>query len=132
MVQIPTQTSSRAIFDKFSPVKDDEWLASLAESVENPIVQGISMPSFPAPETQSAIHGHSGIHSLRETYRFYSEIKAYARFAGRPMTPERTLLDFGSGWGRIARFFMKDILPENLFGAEPHPERVVIARACNP
>jgi SAM-dependent methyltransferase len=89
------------------------------------------MPTFPPEEMQRLIHGHAGVHSIR-AFKFYVEIRNYALFCERPLAAFRTLMDFGCGWGRILRPFMKDLPGSQLFGCEPDSLRIVTARQCNP
>ncbi|MBP8250980.1 MAG: class I SAM-dependent methyltransferase, partial [Herpetosiphon sp.] len=44
---------------------------------------------------------------------------------------ERVVLDYGCGWGRIIRFFLKDIDPNNLHGIDCMPEVIELCRATN-
>ncbi|MBE7219843.1 MAG: class I SAM-dependent methyltransferase, partial [Caulobacteraceae bacterium] len=87
---------------------------------------------FPDEALQREIHGHAGEVSLHEAHAFFREVKAYCAWAGRPLAPHRTMLDFGCGWGRMLRLFMKDIEPANLFGADSTSRFLVEARRCNP
>jgi hypothetical protein len=65
---------------------------------------------------------------LREGFQFYRFIKWHCRDLGRPITPDHRLLDFGCGWGRFIRFFLKDVLAEGLVGVDVDPEVVRICR----
>ncbi|MCQ8241793.1 class I SAM-dependent methyltransferase [Rhizosaccharibacter radicis] len=111
---------------------DESWLDILVSSLRIGEIDGVSMPGFPAEELQREIHGHSGEVSLHEAHAFFREVKSYAAFAGRPIAPHRTLLDFGCGWGRMLRLFMKDIEPARLFGADSTSRFLQEARRCNP
>src|SRR5262249_4106197 len=42
------------------------------------------------------------------------------------------ILDFGCGWGRILRFFLKDLEPTRLWGADPVEEMIDFCRTSNP
>jgi len=48
----------------------------------------------------------------------------YEQTRGRALTPETHVLDFGCGWGRIIRFFLKDIDPARLHGTDVFEEMV--------
>ena len=123
---------SDAVFKKFRWTTDADWMPILARSVKEGEIDGIRMPTFPDEETQTLMHGDANEQSLRGAFNFYGEIKAYAGVCERTVEPHRRLLDFGCGWGRMVRPFMKDIHARNLFGAEPHHERIVLARRHNP
>ncbi len=109
-------------------LSDEDWAAVL----RHPELSDIGAPTFPAAEFQIGIHGHAGEHSINEATKFYREAASYANFCQTPLRSDRALLDFGCGWGRILRPFMRDIKPSNIFGAEPGGERVVVARSHNP
>lgn len=120
------------LFERFRSFSDEDWLKVLVASLQVPAIDGIRMPGFPPEALQREIHGHSGEVSLHEAYMFFREIKAYARYAGHPLSADMKLLDFGCGWGRILRLFMKDIRPENLFGLDATSRFLMEARLCNP
>jgi ubiquinone/menaquinone biosynthesis C-methylase UbiE len=111
---------------------DHDWHKLLLDSVENNVINNIVMPSFPPDEMQIGIHGHSGKTSLGEAIKYYNEVVKYTLFADHKIREDRVLLDFGTGWGRILRPWMRDIAPQNIYGADPHPVRIVAARSCNP
>ncbi|NVN43660.1 class I SAM-dependent methyltransferase [Asaia siamensis] len=120
------------LYEKFRHCSDEAWLHILVASLQLPEIEGVRMPAFPDPSFQSEIHGHSGEVSLHEASMFFREIKAYCRYVGRPLSAETRVLDFGCGWGRILRLFMKDIRPENLFGIDSTSRFLMEARRCNP
>ena len=120
------------LFRTFRDRSDESWLDILLSSLRVPDIEGVPMPGFPAEELQREIHGHAGEVSLHEAHVFFREIKAYCAYAGRPIAPHRTLLDFGCGWGRMLRLFMKDIEPANLFGTDSTSRFLMEARRCNP
>ncbi|EHH69437.1 class I SAM-dependent methyltransferase [Gluconobacter morbifer] len=124
--------STSAVFETFNGLSDEEWLHVLVSSLKVPEIQRVPMPGFPPEGLQREIHGHQGEVSIHEAHVFYREIKSYCAYAGRPVRPETVLMDFGCGWGRIVRLFMKDILPENLYGVEATDRFLMAARRANP
>ncbi len=48
-----------------------------------------------------------------------------------PLTPDVRVLDFGCGWGRIARYFLRDLGPDDLIGIDVNPAAVGAARNTN-
>lgn len=121
-----------SVFDTFRDRSDDEWLSVLVSSLKVGEISGARMPVFPPEELQYEIHGHSGEVSLHEAHVFYREVKAYCAYAGRPIQPENHILDFGCGWGRVTRLFMKDVRPDNLYGVDSTSRFLLEARRCNP
>ena len=128
----PPLTGPDALHAIFHDRSDQAWLDILLASLRVPEIDGVQMPSFPDEQLQREIHGHAGEVSLHEAHTFFREVKAYAAYAGRPVAPHRTMLDFGCGWGRVLRLFMKDIHPQNLFGADSTSRFLLDARRCNP
>ena len=125
-------SGAETLFRTFRDRSDESWLDILLSSLRVPDIEGVPMPGFPAEALQREIHGHAGEVSLHEAHAFFREVKAYCAYAGRPIAPQRTLLDFGCGWGRMLRLFMKDIEPANLYGADSTSRFLMEARRCNP
>lgn len=123
---------AEALFRTFRNRSDEAWLDILLSSLRVPGIDGVPMPGFPSDDLQREIHGHAGEVSLHEAHVFFREVKSYCAYAGRPIAPHRTLLDFGCGWGRMLRLFMKDIEPANLFGTDSTSRFLMEARRCNP
>ncbi len=127
-----TQQEINCVYNKFHNLNDEEWLDVLKQSINKQTIDEVNMPSFPPVEMQQLIHSHSDESALQAAFKFFQEIKNYAQYCGKTVTASRTLLDFGCGWGRVARLFMKDLPAENIFGAEPTEDRLMMAKALNP
>lgn len=112
------------VLQAFSHLTDPQWLEVLIQSLKTPVVQGVELPGFPPEGYQRESVGSSGEQTLQEAYNFYCEVKRQAAALGMNLTPESRVLDFGCGWGRIIRFFLKDVKPENLFGVDVDPEMI--------
>ena len=120
---VPAWTSFR---DTFGGLPDVDWREALLESTQTEIIRGLSFPRFPSEETQSRIHGNSGRTAMLEALSFYEYGRRFLALQ------EGKSLDFGSGWGRIIRPFMKECDLRDLFGFEPNLELCVQARSLNP
>jgi glycosyltransferase involved in cell wall biosynthesis/SAM-dependent methyltransferase len=109
-------------------LNDEEWLEVLIRSINEPVVHGMELPRFPPDELQRQFGGSAGEHTLREAFNFYRVIKCYASRLGRPLTYDSRILDFGCGWGRISRFFLKEVGADNLYGIDVDPSVIEICK----
>lgn len=129
------------VFQKFSHLTDQQWLDVLIKGIKQPIVDDIELPGVPSDEIQSTYTGSSGEPTLREAFDFYCRVKRYAANQGVKLTHNTRILDFGCGWGRIIRFFLKDVSADNLYGIDVDPKMIEICQkvvkygnycVCNP
>jgi len=118
--------------DAFARLTDDEWLAVLIRSVKEPIVDGVPMPRFPDDTLQANTVGYAGEMALREVFPLFVLVQKYARQVGRPLGPDTRLLDFGCGWGRSTRLFLKQIKAANIQGIDVDPMFVDVCRSTIP
>lgn len=85
------------------------------------------LPEMPEVAIQEQFTGSSGDATLREGFNAYRIFKScYEKHVG-PLSSCRAVLDFGCGWGRIIRFFLKDVQAKKLLGID-HSEEII--RAC--
>ncbi|MEG4441140.1 class I SAM-dependent methyltransferase [Microcoleus sp. AT9_B5] len=120
------QKQNDSILKYASHLSAQEWFEAIVKSVEHPFVDGIELPGFPPDEIQRNTVGSSGKLALGEGFNFYSEIKRYAATLGRPLTRDSHILDFGCGWGRMIRFFLKEVVADNLYGIDVDPAMIDI------
>lgn len=108
-------------------ISQEEWFARVVASLSDRSVrspQGDLMPGFPSEERQTNTTSISGERALKQAHAFYSDICGVIEPIGLGLPPDATVLDFGSCWGRITRFFMRDVSLENLYGIDVVPEFV--------
>jgi ubiquinone/menaquinone biosynthesis C-methylase UbiE len=117
---------------QFSKLSDEAWMNVLVRSINEPVVDGIKMPAFPDEMLQRNSVGSAGEHALHEAFLFYTLVKRYAKQVGRPLDTKTRLLDFGCGWGRMLRTFLKDCQAANLHGADVDPMFVDLCRSTFP
>lgn len=112
---------------KFGGVSDKEWFELMKRSVDDRDIDGIQFPGFPEEAIQAQFVGSHGKVALNEAFNFYTEVKDYCNALGVTLVPESKVLDFGVGWGRILRFFLKDVSMGNLYGVDVDP---TIIKVC--
>lgn len=103
---------------------DNEWFSAISDSYTNPPVStcGVTLPGFPPDEIQKRTTGQSGVPTLKEAFVFYQDCYRTFKELALPFKDNSLLLDFGCGWGRISRFFLRDIPIRNLYGIDVMPE----------
>jgi len=102
-----------------------DWLKSLEDSINNDnhvmSPHGDKLPGFPSSEWQIHTVGLSGAEAINEAYKFMETCVYYFKQSPIWGDPEKRLLDFGTGWGRIARCFLRDFKGKNITGSDINP-----------
>jgi len=121
----------------------DEWFKKICNSYLNPpvFIDGKQLPSFPSDTIQANTTGQAGVNTLKEAFIFYQDCIETFKALGIPIKPQHNLLDFGIGWGRIARFFLRELPLDHIYGVDVTKEFVQICKqtfhsenffTCNP
>lgn len=110
--------SSADVHATLSSLSLAEWLEVLLASVDDRQYRGIVLPGFPPESFQRTSIGSSGRDALREAFAFYTSVTRHLEQFAHPLGPDSRVLDFGCGWGRILRCYLRDVLPENLYGVD--------------
>lgn len=76
------------------------------------------MPGFPTAEMQSSFVGQSNEDTINEAWRFYSLMSEQWVKEGLRVGRRSHVLDFGCGWGRFARMFLRDVPASHIFCAD--------------
>jgi len=112
-------------------ITDKDWFAAISQSVTtaNMEIDGIKLPGFPESHiVDLTITNGTSDRMLREASMLYSHVRDTAKLYGAPLERSSKILDFGCAWGRIARYFLRDIALENLYGVDVVPELVAACR----
>jgi SAM-dependent methyltransferase len=107
--------------------------ASVLWTIPNPAYPRISalLPSMVSDEIQKAWTGASGDILIRGTSAFVRAVVAqYVRLTGR-ILGEGRVLDFGCGYGRIARLMYYFSDPNQVFGVDPWDKSIALCRGHN-
>ena len=108
----------------------DEWFDAVCRSYSNPPVffNGQELPGFPPDIIQTNTTGQAGPATLREAFIFYQDCLNTFDRLGAPIQRDHRLLDFGVGWGRIARFFLRELPLNSIYGIDVTEDFVTICR----
>ena len=120
-----------SIQKKYHTLSDSEWLSLLKKSIYNN--QDQAFPPFIDKHLQEQFGGSSNENTLNEANEMYIYIKNLCKkFTYDSFSIDTKILDFGIGWGRILRFFLKDIKIDNLFGCDVDPDMIKFCRQYYP
>jgi len=87
------------------------------------------LPRMASAEVQTEWTGNHGIPLLRQSCNFVrSAAYNFARLAGRPLD-NAAILDYGCGYGRLARLMYYFTDPDKLFGIDPWDRSIEICHA---
>ena len=108
-----------------------EWYEMVCRSIDDRTLKlsGVPLPGFPDREVQINTTGQAGRDTLCEAFIFYKDCMSRFTMSMNIKNKNKTLMDFGVGWGRILRFFMKEFLPDNLYGVDINEELLQICES---
>lgn len=106
------------------------WRDRLLASVNEPVQHGRRYPGFPDEGTQKAFVGSAYADALGEGFRFYSFTRRYIDEQRMGLKGGR-YLDFGAGWGRIGRFFLRDFERGDMAGVDVDPGMVAFCQGAD-
>jgi SAM-dependent methyltransferase len=111
-------------------LSQDEWFEKVCLSYSHPpvAVGGMQLPGFPPDQIQINTTGAAGPGTLKEAFVFYQDCVQTFQSLETPLRQDSRLLDFGVGWGRIARFFLRDIPLQNIHGLDVTEEFIAMCK----
>lgn len=111
---------------------DDEfwfWMNTIGYR-ENDLIKKTLSP-LPDDKIQIRLTGVAGDTSLRHAFNQYIIIKELLGRSGKSISDFDNILDFGCGYGRLLRFFVKDAQDNSLYGTDISEELVQWSRENN-
>jgi SAM-dependent methyltransferase len=123
--------ANRSPNELLSDISDDLWLWLCTEGYRrSPSLRSL-LPGIPDETVQVTYTGGTGDVVLRDGWAAYKLFKMlHERHVGS-IADCRKILDFGCGWGRIIRFFLKDVTATKLWGADPMDEMISLCKQQN-
>ena len=114
---------SSSLLDIFADL-DDNDLWTMLISGRYSLYPNIKarLPKIADAETQNNYNSQNGWDLLnRARLSFEKIIKLNKDYGTNPAIKDNKILDFGVGWGRIIRFFLKEVPQDQLFGCDTSP-----------
>lgn len=108
----------KTLHDVFAGMDDDFWFWLFTDGYDNYEIVRQVLPGMPDKKTQDNFTGRSGHSALSQAVAFYELSKDILTRNSRSIRDCNAVLDFGCGWGRIIRFFLKDVDASGLWGVD--------------
>lgn len=122
-------SKGRSVRELFGGTTDDFWLWCFTDGYRQDARLREVLPGFAPEARQYQFAGAAGDDTMRDAFSFYHFVKSLVR--QHASTPLTSVLEFGCGWGRIIRFFLKDVEPDKLWGIDCMPEAVELCTSTN-
>jgi SAM-dependent methyltransferase len=117
-------------FEIFFGITDQFWFWLNTEGIRKNATLRNLLPGIADEETQKMFTGKTGDRTLWEGFYYYRLFKEhFEKYKGNISSAK--ILDFGCGWGRIIRYFIKDIPASNLWGCDPTSEMITLCNEQN-
>ncbi|HQF63173.1 MAG TPA: class I SAM-dependent methyltransferase [Anaerolineaceae bacterium] len=111
---------------------DDEWLDYLLHEIEIPQQYKDIIPQMPPEAVQRHYTGSTGRYTLMESLDFFKLAQKHIAEQKIKNQAQKKLLDFGCGWGRITRMWLKSIPGKNIFAVDPVDEMIDLCKKSIP
>ena len=116
-------TELQRVHDAARALEAERWrdlLAASAVAAEQG-APDVTLPGFPPEDVQQALNSAPATRKMDQAFALYREaMEAYATH-GSPRAEAR-FLDFGTGWGRIWRYFLRDFTPGRMAAFDVNPK----------
>jgi SAM-dependent methyltransferase len=115
-------------FALFRALDDDLWAILLTQEYDTfPNIRSL-LPKVPDPALQELWNGASGVVLAAQSKAYYAKLRErYNAYSDRSLRQSR-VLDFGCGWGRLIRYFARDVEPGSLYGCDPVEQVLELCR----
>jgi SAM-dependent methyltransferase len=122
------QVSTATPHELFASLDDDFWVWALTAGRRESAALREILPDLPADDIQLGAVGVSGDDAIRNACKIYRLMRnIYEAYRGELESADG-ILDFGCGWGRITRCFLKDVEPDRLWGVDAYDKMITVSR----
>ncbi|MFA6954577.1 MAG: class I SAM-dependent methyltransferase [Thermoanaerobaculia bacterium] len=112
-----------------SSISDETWLLANLHPAQGSAELGIQIPELPPGEIQLRFTGREGRVNLQQAFDFYKFVLAHFP---QERNGKLRLIDFGGGWGRILRLFLREFQADQLVLIDCLTAAIDCARSLNP
>jgi SAM-dependent methyltransferase len=116
----------------FRDVDDDFWLWAHTEGRRSSAALESLLPGLPGEVQQTRWTGKSGADTQVEGFAIYRTVRDLHRRHFGSIRDHGPVLDFGCGWGRVLRYFLKDAEKGDLIGVDHDQANIDFCLASNP
>jgi SAM-dependent methyltransferase len=116
----------------FDGVSDDFWLWINTVGVRYFAELSGRLPTMPPEFNQLASASATGDQTLADGFGVYQLFRDIADQHGPAIVDCDAVLDFGCGWGRVLRFFLRDLPGDKLWGVDLWDDQITWAKQTNP
>jgi SAM-dependent methyltransferase len=108
----------------------DSWIERVVASLREPQLSpwGDLLPAFPDSLLQANTTGLAGEAAIRQAGAFHNDVVSALAAVHAPLLVDQKVLDFGCGWGRIGRMFLRETRANCLQGLDVDPEFADLCR----
>jgi SAM-dependent methyltransferase len=126
--QLAAEGGSLDNYRLFRNLDDWTWALLLSRRYTRYLSILETVPHVPEPELQQRWSGAHGLTLLSRSLASYRHLRSMHARHGSGELPTARILDSGCGWGRLTRFFCRDVDPGCLHACEPDEELLQICR----
>ncbi|WP_341197215.1 class I SAM-dependent methyltransferase [Hyphomonas chukchiensis] len=101
----------------FQLLTDEQWFDHV-----------VSQFQVPPEDIQSGTVGRAGVPVLRDGFLFWQFARHMLQQHGNGLSGETKVMDFGCAWGRILRYWLRDLPAQNLYGSDVQERLMAFAR----
>lgn len=115
----------------FNGVNDELWLwANTAGCRENESLRNL-LPAMPDESIQARFTGFKGDETINRAFAAYTLVKELTDKHLRNVSELTNILDFGCGWGRMLRLFLRDLDASRIWGADCLSSMIEVCEQTN-
>jgi hypothetical protein len=131
LARLLAERAGRPPADLFAGMSDDLWLWTNTEGRRRFAELGELLPGLPSEDVQRRWTGKAADETLAEGFAIYRTVRELYERNIAEISDAGPVLDFGCGWGRVIRYFLRDLDHRMLTGSDYNESLVEFCRQSN-